>query len=523
MSAEAKVGMFFLIAVLLVGGIALYLGDFWNRARSYTVTAYFENVQGLPEGSEVRFAGVKVGRVVDVLLEDNRDFPKRPAAVRMAILRDVALYNTDQFVIQQGALLGDKFVEVRRLDARSKVRLSNGSAIAGGGTAGLEELTNETRKLVQEARAALKSIQGVVATDFNAQAIKQILVNVMSATQKADTVASQAIRLANILTENAAKAGPDVAAMARNLRVASASVQSTAQLVRHVLATSPIPRDLAVASGNVRDASQDLVAMSDNMGKVLADPATRDKIQSALDNMQKSTENLASLTGQAEKILGDGSVGADIREAVTRLREAAASVAKITSTYEGVLTDPKFTEDVTATVSATRQAAETGAKAIARAEKSLERVDETMERVTKVTRIIRPEEVRPRASLQASEHGALRSDVDVDLLYGTNRNEFWRVGMRDVGDAERLNLQKSFPTKNGRARAGIFGNKLGVGYDLWPDRRMSWELELRGPDDPEGTLRGIYQVGRQSDLLFGLDKIGEGSDPFLGFRYRVKP
>lgn len=515
--------MFFLIAVLLVGGIALYLGDFWNRARSYTVTAYFENVQGLPEGAEVRFAGVKVGRVVDVLLESHPDFPKQPAAVRMAILRDVMLYASDQFVIQQGALLGDKFVEVRRLEATPKERLSNGATIAGGGAAGLEELTSETRKLVQEARAALRSIKGVVATDFNAQAIKQILINVMSATQKADTVASQAIRLANILTENAAKAGPDVAAMARNLKNASASVQSTAQLVRHVLATSTIPRDMAVASGNVREVSQDLVAMSDNIGKVLADPATRDKIQSALDNMQKSTESLASLTSQAEKILGDGAVCADIREAVARLTEAAASVAKITATYEGVLTDPKFTEDVTATVAATRQAAESGAKAIARAEKSLERVDETMERVTKVTRIIRPEEVRPRASLEASEHGALRADVDVDLIYGTNRNDFWRVGMRDVGDAERLNLQKSFPTRNGRARAGIFGNKLGVGYDLRPDSRMGWEFELRDPDDPMGTLRGIYQVGRQSDLLFGLDRIGEGGDPFLGFRYHVKP
>ncbi|MEN6545791.1 MAG: MlaD family protein [Armatimonadia bacterium] len=515
--------MFFLIAVLLVGGIALYLGDFWNRARSYTITAYFENVQGLPEGSEVRFAGVKIGRVVDVLLETHRDYPKKPAAVRMAIMRDVALYDTDGFVIQQGALLGDKFVDVQRLNDVPRLRLKNGAAVSGGGASGLEELTTEARKLVQEARSALKSITGVVATDFNAQAFKQILINVMSATHKADTVASQAIRLANILTQSAAKTGPDVAAMARNLKNASASVQSTAQLVRHVLATSPVPRDLAVASGNVRDASQDLVAMSDNIGKVLADPATREKIQGALDNLQKSTESLASMTCQAEKILGDGTVGADIREAVTRLKEAAASVAKITATYEDVLTDPKFTGDVTATVAATRQAAETGAKAIARAEKSLERVDETMERVTKVTRIIRPEEVWPRASLEGAQHGGLRGDVDVDLQYGTNRNDFWRVGIRDVGDAERLNLQKSFPTGNGRARAGIFGNKLGVGYDLHPDSRLGWEAELRDPNDLTGTLRGIYRVGPQSDLLFGLDGIGEGGDPFLGYRYRMKP
>jgi len=35
LSAEAKVGLFFLIALVLVGTIALYMGDFWVRARSY--------------------------------------------------------------------------------------------------------------------------------------------------------------------------------------------------------------------------------------------------------------------------------------------------------------------------------------------------------------------------------------------------------------------------------------------------------------------------------------------------------
>ena len=87
MSAEAKVGMFFLIALLLVGAIALYLGDFWVRARSYPVTAYFENVQGLPGGAEVRFAGVRVGRVTGVDLRSSAKFPGHPAAVRMAALR----------------------------------------------------------------------------------------------------------------------------------------------------------------------------------------------------------------------------------------------------------------------------------------------------------------------------------------------------------------------------------------------------------------------------------------------------
>ncbi|MEI6502307.1 MAG: MlaD family protein, partial [Armatimonadota bacterium] len=115
MSAEAKVGLFFLIALVLVGTIALYLGDFWVRARSYPVTAYFENVQGLPSGAEVRFAGVRVGRVTSVNLEPSPKHPRRPAAVKMDVFHDTILYNDDEFIVQQSALLGDKYVEVKRV------------------------------------------------------------------------------------------------------------------------------------------------------------------------------------------------------------------------------------------------------------------------------------------------------------------------------------------------------------------------------------------------------------------------
>ena len=61
MPSEAKVGIFVLVALLLVAFIALYLGDFWVKASSYTITAHFEDIEGLSAGTEVRFAGVRIG------------------------------------------------------------------------------------------------------------------------------------------------------------------------------------------------------------------------------------------------------------------------------------------------------------------------------------------------------------------------------------------------------------------------------------------------------------------------------
>lgn len=207
-------------------------------------------------------------------------------------------------------------------------------------------------------------MRGAIGNDFNQEALRAILTNVAQATGKANILAGQAMQLAQILTKNAAKAGPDAAAMAANLRAASASVKSTTELVRTLLATSPIPRDAAVASGNIRKATEDLAAMSGNLMPVFADPLLRDKLQSALGNMHKATENLAFISGEAAKILNDDQLGTALRETLTQMKAAATSVAKITATYEGVLTDPKFTTDVREAVSSARLAAETGAEAI---------------------------------------------------------------------------------------------------------------------------------------------------------------
>lgn len=516
--------MFFLVAIILVGVIALFMGDYWVRARSYHVTVYFENVQGLPDGAEVRLAGVKVGRVTGVRLVDNAKFPHKPAAVRLDIYRDVMLYQTDEFAVQQGALLGDKYVEVRRTEVTPKQRLGEGAEIAGGETQGsIESLAEEARGLVKEARGTLAAINGAVATEFNKNAIKTILTNVMSATGKADQLATQAMRLAAILTQEAQRTGPNVNRMAANLAKASQSVMDSAEMVRRTLATSQIPRNVEIASGNIRDATRDMAQISDNLAQVLATPDTRDKIQQALDNLHGATQNLSKVTGQVEQFLADGTVGADVKQALAQLREAADHISHISETYDQVLTDPKFTGDLQATMSAAREAAESGARAIKKAETSITKVENTLNSVGKVANAVVPQSVRMRTSLQQARDSGLSADFDVDLQYGKDPNNFWRAGLRESDRGEGINLQRSFPSgRDSRFRAGLFGGEPGVGYDLHPNQRLYLESELWDPNHLHFDLRGGYGVTPRVDVLFGLNDIGDNNEPFVGARYRGK-
>jgi phospholipid/cholesterol/gamma-HCH transport system substrate-binding protein len=521
-SAEAKVGMFFLIAVIIVGVIALFLGDFWVRARSQTITVYFENIQGLTNGAEVRMAGVKIGRVTAVTLTDNPKFPKRPAAVRMAVYRDVMLFDADVFAIQQGALLGDKYVEVQRSQAMPKQRIANGAEVAGGQARGIEDLTEEARALVKEARDALAAVRGGLATEQNMAAIKVILVNMMGATAKADVLAAEGIRMAALLTAQARQAGPNVQRMAANMAKASESVKDTAALVRQMLVTSTLPRDAQIATANLRDISQNFSAISDSFAQVLATPETRGKMQDALDNMHTATQNLAKVSAQAQKLLGDDQVAADMKQALARMRETADHLANISRSYDKILTDPKFQDDLQGTLSAARQAAEAGNRTLEKTDAELDRLDRTLTHVTKVTRSLSPDDVRARISLQNSSHEGLQANADIDLQYGKNPNNFWRVGMRGMGDDNQINAQRSLPMGPNRMRIGLFSSQPGIGYDYHPDQRLSAEAELWNPRNVHFDLRGGYKVMPQIDVLFGFNDIGGQNDPFVGVRYKSK-
>lgn len=518
MSAEAKVGVFFLLAILLIGIVALFMGDFWTRARSYIVTAYFENAQGLAPGAEVRLAGVKIGRVLTVSLAYHPKFPRHPAAVRMAIQRDVSVYQSDQFIVKQGALLGDKYVEVVRTEATPKQPLTPGGAVAGASSESLEDITREARAVLQEARLALGQMRALFATQYNAQAIRAILTNMMSATGKADKLASQALQIARLLAMEAKRAGPKLTQMADNLAKASASVKLTADLVQRVVMSSPIPRDVARATENLKKMTEDLAAISESFAEALATPETRQKLQSALDNLHETTVHLAQTSAQAEKLL-DENVQADLKEALRQLREAATHIAKITATYDEVLTDPKFTQDLQATLAAARETTETSARAMAKAEKSLEDVDRTLRGLSRMARTAAPEEVRVRGTLEAKNGGA-RTDAEIDLVYGENPHNFWRIGIRDVGDTNGLTLQRSLPSGKNRWRLGLFGGQPGVGFDLNPQGELFWEAELWKPSDPHLDLRGGYKVAPRVDMLFGIGDIGGENEPFVGVRYR---
>jgi phospholipid/cholesterol/gamma-HCH transport system substrate-binding protein len=98
---EAKVGIFVLLALLLLGYMSLKLGGFSIfRPKEVKEYARFKTVSGLPVGSMVEMAGVRVGRVSNVKLADHQ------AEIEMSLKPGLGLHEDAKVAIRTRGLVG---------------------------------------------------------------------------------------------------------------------------------------------------------------------------------------------------------------------------------------------------------------------------------------------------------------------------------------------------------------------------------------------------------------------------------
>ena len=126
LSAEAKVGLLVLGSSIILLWMTFAVGKFeFGKPKGYRVTAAFESVAGLDAKAAVRMAGVKIGTVEAVVLEDSH------AKVVLRIDPGVNIPRGAEASVKTMGLLGDKYVDIvppsRRMATGEQVREQAGS------------------------------------------------------------------------------------------------------------------------------------------------------------------------------------------------------------------------------------------------------------------------------------------------------------------------------------------------------------------------------------------------------------
>jgi phospholipid/cholesterol/gamma-HCH transport system substrate-binding protein len=102
---ELIVGVFVLVGIVCLGYLSIKLGKLeLIGGNVYEVVAQFNTASGLKAGSSIEIAGVEVGRVRAITLNEDR------AAVTLAVNNTVKLYTDTIASIKTRGIIGEKFL-----------------------------------------------------------------------------------------------------------------------------------------------------------------------------------------------------------------------------------------------------------------------------------------------------------------------------------------------------------------------------------------------------------------------------
>jgi len=104
---ELTVGLFIMAGILCLGYLSVKLGkmEVWG-GKGYELYALFSEVGGLKSGSSVEIAGVEIGRVKNITLEQYQ------ARVVIDLSENVRIQEDAIASIKTKGLIGEKYIEI---------------------------------------------------------------------------------------------------------------------------------------------------------------------------------------------------------------------------------------------------------------------------------------------------------------------------------------------------------------------------------------------------------------------------
>jgi len=304
---EAKVGIITIIAVIA----GLYFLSNMNLLRKdtgtyYQVSVLFNNVTGLMPNAEVRLNGIRVGKVADIRLAEDK------AIVKLDIISDAKIRRSDTLSLSTMGVMGEKYVDIMPGDRSSPLVLDSSTPMEGHDAVGLEELGVSFNVLI-------KSLQGI--TD-NLKEVTGSFSDVLGNSEGRQMLSDILVNTRNITNNISNLTGGDKSDIAEILKNISEITQSMSQTLPALM--QKLDTTAGVTSEILEKDKQSISEIISSLEKIA-------------QNLSTATENLGTITGTVSR--GEGSVGKLLMEdeTIDNVNQALVSLQEISGEIQNYL------------------------------------------------------------------------------------------------------------------------------------------------------------------------------------------
>lgn len=157
---EFKVGLLVLIVSGIIAGMSIKVSnDPAGLGSSKGAFFYMDDASGLVKNSNVRMAGIPVGMIKDIKLENG------VARVEVVLKGDTPLSKSARVEIRPNGILGDKFVEIIAGDPRDPPLRSGDQILVVDDRASVDRLIGEISKITKSVAQVAENIKAATEGD----------------------------------------------------------------------------------------------------------------------------------------------------------------------------------------------------------------------------------------------------------------------------------------------------------------------------------------------------------------------
>ncbi len=526
-----RVGLVFVLAVALLGGVWYFLKGNILSSNAYSFDVLFTDASGATAETPVTLAGVQIGKVQSVTLT-----PGQQADLKLEIKnkmngRDVRIPRGSQFLIQTPILGTSGTITVippadAELHPRGSIRdgetdlkgerAGDLTAALGKATGLLDQVTVTTKKV----NLLLDSATRLASDPKIQNSLQQTLRNFNEASANVNAASANGLKLTGSLNGVLATDNNQVLA-----------------LLKQTKSGEQVSLDnLAATTGSVRQITQENKA----------------QIAAIVRNLNDTTSAVAGITGQANNLLSKGGVSQNLEATVANLKTTTDKLNTIAGNFQSlsaIATDPKVQSNLKDTVQNIRDSSE-------QAEFLLERLNKIAGGRRKGATVVAapgvgvlvlpgtgksgaPAAVTPTPApsrgapyylprvqaLYNTRDKHFRTDLDAVVPLSLKPVTFVRAGIYGLGDTNKLILQGGRALdKNGlvAGRIGIYASKLAVGADVGLGKRETLSLDLYDPNNFRIDAKGTLMLAPELGLVVGGENINRShrSGALVGLEYR---
>ncbi|WP_319416527.1 MlaD family protein [Marispirochaeta aestuarii] len=276
MNRLVKIGLF----VLITGAGSIYYvvqtADSLDAPSTYQVQAYIKDASGLRPGTQVWVAGVDVGRIREIDLEQGQ------ARLMMELSSNVPVYRDAVIRKQTQSMLGNAIVALDPGSPQS-VPIQHGGVIQNVvSSSGMEQAFGSIDELAKEMESFMTNLNSFMNEQGGYAAIEDIL------TISRDTVANTS-RMVEVNLALLQESLENIAAVTERLESSSSSdLQDLSSILRNTAGiTERVDLLLSRQNGRIED--------------------TMVSLQASIENLNASLENIKNVTAKIER--GEGNIG----------------------------------------------------------------------------------------------------------------------------------------------------------------------------------------------------------------------